>query len=394
MMKFFMDCRLTKAVTCAKGESLINMRIQQSEIRRGAENLLVTCGGLTAGDRVLVLQEDPANGYYDQDIVDAVVDCAQALNIRTEQRILDFNPMGGGVSSDLVTAMKQADRTLFLSRTGDQIRFDASMAGIHPIMSYALNGDMLASGFGCANYTGFVALKNAVNALLARASFIHVTCPLGTNFSGPGTTYPQSNAPDVSVARFPMSVFAPVPAAGFSGVIYQEGFLVGTGSKFYEPYGCALTAPVVIHFDSDRITKITGDDKDVRAAKDHYGKVGEMFGLDPFTMHSWHAGLHPGCAFPMAAADNFERWSGSAFGNPRLMHFHTCGHYAPGEISLNVLDPTIEIDGVAVWKDGVFDPTLVPGGAEVLAEHSCIRAVFDNPAQAVGQGPNGRLTAG
>ncbi len=370
------------------------MRMQQSEMRRGAENLLVTCGGLTAGDRVLVLQEDPASGYYGQCIVDAVLDCARALDIRTEQRILDFDPMGGGVSPDLVAAMKQADRTLFLSRTGDQIRFDASMAGIQPIMSYALDGDMLASGFGCANYTGFVSLKNAVNALFAQATSIRVTCALGTDFSGPGAAYPQTGASDVSVARFPMSVFAPIPSQGFSGVIYQDGFLVGTGSKFYEPYGCTLNAPVAIHFDNDRITDISGDKADVQAAKNHYETVGKMFGLDPYTMHSWHAGLHPGCTFPMAAADNFERWSGSAFGNPRLMHFHTCGHYAPGEISLNVLDPTIEVDGVAVWKDGVFDPTMVPGGAEILAEHSCIKAVFDNPAQAVGQGPSGRLSAG
>ncbi|SLN58820.1 hypothetical protein TRL7639_03262 [Falsiruegeria litorea R37] len=363
----------------------------RSELRLGAENLLITCAGLAAGDRLLVLQEEPDNGYYDQGIVDAVVETARELDMQTDLRTVPFAPMGGAISADLVAAMKQTDCTIFLSRTGDQIRFDASMAGIRPIMSYALDAEMLASGFGRADYAGFVALKNAVNALYAGANEIRVTCPLGTNFSGPGAAYPLAGAADVSVTRFPMSIFAPVPANGFSGVVMQDGFLVGTGSKFYDPYGCDLREPLAVHFDNTRLTHFSGHEMDVHCAQMHYEKVGKMFDLDPLTMHSWHAGIHPGCAYPMPAAENFERWSGSAFGNPRLMHFHTCGHYAPGEISLNVLDPTITIDGVAVWKEGVFDPKCVPGGAAILARYPCMQAVFNAPAQEVGQGSNGRL---
>jgi hypothetical protein len=365
--------------------------MQQSDLRLGAENLLITCGGLSAGGRVLVLQEEPGNDYYDQDIVDAVVETARDLGLQVDLRTLPFAPLGRTISSDHVEAMKQADRTIFLSRSGDQIRFDASMAGIRPIMCYALDAKMLASSFGRAHYSGFIALKNAVNAMFAGAGEIRVTCPLGTDFSGPGAAYAPTGAADVSVTRFPLSVFAPVPASGFSGVVMQDGFLVGTGSKFYAPYGCELREPLAVHFDNTRLTHFSGHEMDVHCAQMHYEKVGRMFDLDPLTMHSWHAGIHPGCAYTLPAANNFERWSGGAFGNPRLMHFHTCGHYAPGEISLNVLDPTITLDGVAVWKDGVLDPALVPGGAEILAQYPCIKTVFDTPAQEVGQGPNGRL---
>ena len=292
-----------------------------------------------------------------------------------------------------LTRLKSVDRTLFLSRTGDQIRFDSNMADVRPIMSYALNAEMLASGFGWANYTGFVALKNAINTLFANAEHIRVTCPLGTDFSGPGASFPKSGASDVSVARFPMSVFAPVPAQGFSGTLVQDGFLVGTGSKFYQPYGCDLKDILNVHFTDNKLTGFSGDPMDVHCAQMHYEKVGQMFDLDPMTMHSWHAGIHPGCAFHEPAFKNYERWSGAAFGNPRLLHFHTCGHYAPGEISLNVLDPTIEVDGVAVWDNGVLRPELVPGGAEILGQYACIKAVFKDPEQAVGQGRNGRLSA-
>lgn len=359
----------------------------------GAENLLFRCGGLTSGDHLLVLRESAQNGYYDGELAETIVECAQANGIRTSVQTIPFDPMGAALSSELIADMKAADHTLFLSRTGDQIRFSADMADIHPIMSYVLDTGMLESGFGRANYAGFVELKNAVNRALAAASHIHVTCPLGTDFSGPGAAFPKVRA-DVSVTRFPMSVFAPVPTTGFSGVVMQDGFLVGTGSKFYEPYGCDLREPLAIEFKDSKLIGFSGHPMDVHCAQMHYEKVGQMFGLDPMTMHSWHAGIHPGCAYTLPAYENYERWSGSAFGNPRLLHFHTCGHYAPGEISLNVLDPTIRIDGVAVWDNGVFRPETIPGGAEVLDTYPCIKSVFDAPAQQVGQGANGRLSAG
>ena len=362
-----------------------------TQVQMGAENLLVNCGGLRAGDRLLVLCEAPENDYYDQNISQAVLKEAEALGILAEAEVVPFEPLGSPVSSELTKRMKAADRVLFLSRTGDQIRFDAAMAGIRPIMSYALDVDMLGSGFGRANYGGFVALKDAVNGMLGGASTIRITCPLGTDFEGPGAAYPSAGAVDVQVDRFPMSVFAPVPAQGFSGVLMQEGFLVGTGSKFYAPYACALNEPLAVHFEGGRLIRFEGNAEDVACAQKHYEHVGEMFDLEPMTMHSWHAGIHPGCAYDRPAAANFERWSGGAFGNPRLLHFHTCGHYAPGEVSLNVLDPTILVDGAAVWESGVFRPELVPGGAEILDQHACIRAVFEAPAQAVGQGPTGRL---
>ncbi len=367
--------------------------MHRSDLYSGAENLLLRCGGLSRGDRLLVLCEDPGNAYYDDEIGQAILDCARTLQIDTSVQTVPFDPIEVKLSDQLIADMKAADRTLFLSRTGDQIRFDTGLSGIQPIMSYALDAQMLASGFGRANYTGFVALKNAVNAVMAGAERIRVTCPLGTDFSGPGAAYPKQGAADVSVARFPMSVFAPVPAQGFSGIVMQDGFLVGTGSKFYQPYGCDLREPLAVHFDGGRLTGFSGHDMDVHCAQMHYQKVGQMFDLDPMTMHSWHAGIHPGCAYTAPAFENFERWSGSAFGNPRLLHFHTCGHYAPGEISLNVLDPTIAVDGVAIWDNGVFRPELIPGGQAILDEYPCIRAVFDAPEQRVGQGANGRLSA-
>ncbi|MCV2889140.1 hypothetical protein [Ruegeria aquimaris] len=366
--------------------------MSEDRLRAGAENLLRNCGGLSAGDHLLIVQEEAGHGYYSDDLAAEIAGCAKTMGVETDLRTAPFDPIGSTLPASIQSAMATADRTLFLSRCGDQIRFSEEMRRTRPIVAYVLDTEMLASAFGRAHYDGFVEIKERLYSLLANAREIGVTCPLGTNFSGPGAAFPDKRISDVAITRFPMSVFAPVPAAGFSGVIVQDGFLVGTGSRFYQPYGCHLDSPIEIHFKDTVLEGFEGAPEDVRRAMAHFHNVGKRFGLNPMTVHSWHAGIHPGCFYTRPAAENFERWSGSAFGNPRLLHFHTCGNTAPGEISLNVLDPTIEVDGVKIWDAGVFHVSRVPGGAEILERYPCIRAVFENPEKQVGQGPTGRLS--
>lgn len=138
------------------------------------------------------------------------------------------------------------------------------------------------------------------------------------------------------------------------------------------------------HFAAGRLTHFSGDAEAVRTAEAHYRFVSETFGLDGRCVHSWHAGIHPGCEFSGPASASYEKWSGSAFGNPRVLHFHTCGDYAPGEISWNVFDPTIHVDGKALWRNGVLEPTFVPGGAEILARYPSAKAAFDVPGRNIG----------
>lgn len=359
-------------------------------LQSGARNLLENCAGLRAGQSLLILYEDPTTGYYDPDLAPALAQVAASLGIRVDLREVPFIPQALDPSPDLLEQMRAHDRTLFLSRIGDQLRFSAGMADIHPVVSYALDCDMLASGFGRAHHAAFVALKNCLNAALSQARLIHVTCPLGTDFSGPGAVFP-GEAGEVTVTRFPLSVFSPVPPAGFSGRIAQAGFLTGTGSNYYFPYNIPLDGVLFVTFQDEHLTGFEGLAQDVARARAHYDAVGQKLGIKPDLIHSWHAGIHPGCAYHRSAGSNVERWGGSAFGNPRILHFHTCGDYAPGEISINVIDPTISLDGIAVWENGRLHPERVPGGAEILAQYPCAAAVFADPAIDIGLGPNGRL---
>ena len=356
----------------------------------GVRNLLLGCAGLRAGQRLLIATEDTDPVFYEPELGPAIAAVARELGLTVAMIELPFNPLEARVPASLSEAMAGADATLFLARIGDQMRFSPALAAHNPVVCYALDREMLASGFGRAAHAGLVALKSCLDRALSGARSIRVTCPLGTEFEGPGAAFPVGGG-DVSIRRFPLSVFTPVPARGFAGRVVQEGFLVGTGASYYAPYAIALDAPITLHFDGTRLLRIDGAAQDVAAAEAHYDHVSRVTGAVRDHVHSWHAGMHPGCDWRFPAAEGFERWSGGAFGNPRVLHFHTCGTEAPGEISLNILDATVALDGVPVWEAGVLHPGRVAGGADIMARHPDLAALFAAPAQGVGAGSSGRF---
>lgn len=98
----------------------------------------------------------------------------------------------------------------------------------------------------------------------------------------------------------------------------------------------------------------------------------------------WAVRRLPACQFDSKAEADILRWSGSAFGNPRLLHFHTCGEYAPGEISWNIVDPTICLDDVPVWENGQLYPDRIPACEDILTAHPNLAAIFASPSRNIG----------
>ena len=118
--------------------------------------------------------------------------------------------------------------------------------------------------------------------------------------------------------------------------------------------------------------------------EDHYKSVSDQFGIDASAIHSWHAGIHPGCDYKSSAADDPDRWSNTVFTNPRFLHIHTCGAYAPGEICWMLLDHSIAIDGTKLWDGGRLMPGAFEQTATCLEKWPGIKPLFDNPAQGIG----------
>ena len=61
-----------------------------------------------------------------------------------------------------------------------------------------------------------------------------------------------------------------------------------------------------------------------------------------------------------------------AFANPRYLHFHTCGDYAPGEIAWSEFDASVQFNGRQFWKNGHY--IFLDGSEirEIMTHHSIV----------------------
>jgi hypothetical protein len=282
-------------------------------------------------------------------------------------------------------AIDAADEVIFFARIGDQGRFKSQYQGPRPVMSYARNAAMLASGYGQLSHNAMVALKDVIDEITLGARHIRITCPLGTDIEGsPGQSLTKGD--EVVVSRFPMGVPKPVPVNGFTGVVKLTHYLTSAGSKVYEPAYLELPDVVTAHIDGTRMADITGPADLVAAFRGHYEQVAAKFGLDAFNIDSWHAGIHPLMGYDMLASADPERWSQTVFSNPRILHFHTCGMGPPGEICWMIIDPTITIDGIALWENGRLHPERFAPIVDVLRAAPELASAFAKPVGEIGLG--------
>jgi hypothetical protein len=358
----------------------------------GARNLLVNCAQCRVGERLLIAFEPEGYGYFDADVLRHVEDEARSLGLDVKLTDVGFEPTRRQLPPDLVRLIAEHDIVLFLSRLGDQLRFSDLPEGPRYVVCFAWNSHLLGSLFGCSDYEALCEVKHGIDNAIMEASRIVITCPNGTEVVG---RVPDSTADpqDTTVRRFPMSVFSPVPAGLFSGRVALGGFLTGTGSRYYDNYSIEFEGPVFARFDTGRLSGFDGAAADVAKANAHCDRVANLFNLDRNFVHSWHAGIHPGCGFPWDMRQNYERWGGAAFGNPRVLHFHTCGAYPPGEISWNVFDPTIALDGVRLWDNGHLHLERLDAGMRILTEHPELEELFANPDREIGFGDTAQSEA-
>lgn len=349
----------------------------------GAITLLRDCVGGTSGQRLLIVSEPESAGYYDDQAPKLTAAAGRALGMRVFNTESDSSINTDEEKLIFIDSLRGFDHIVFFSRVGDQIRFNESENMPSSTMCYTLNVNSLNSDFGTACHHGMCEIKEAIDLAFENAKHIRVTCPRGTDYSGTPAWYAQQ-AVEVTLKRFPLLVPRPVPSSGFNGRIALSRFLIGTGNSHYEPYHLTLPNDVFAVVEDNSITQFEGNKADVDRVENHYRCVSEQLQVDPWFVDSWHAGIHPGCHFEADARQDILRWSGTAFGSPRILHFHTCGQYAPGEVSWNVLDPTVYLDGIAVWEAGRLHVDRINGGAEILSRHSKLAALYSAPECQIG----------
>lgn len=350
-------------------------------MKSGVKNLLINCAKIEPGESVLVVREDPLLGWYTDTVSARVLEGLAELSITPT--VIDVGPPSNEPDASILAAIDLNDCTIYLARLGDQDRFGQLPAGRRSVMCYARDEAMLESDYCEADYEAFKAFKLAIDQVIASATEIRVSCLLGTNLvgQGPGQEHGEQ---DVSVLRFPLGVPTPVLAETFSGQVAVAHFLTPTGSRVYDPPSVLLSSPAIVSLDKGRVSDIQGEPATVQSIRQHYEHVASLFNLDRDAVHSFHAGIHPACAYTTTASANPDRWSNTVFCNPRFVHFHTGALTPPAEICWMILDPTIRIDGVALWENGRLMPERFGPTQACLAQWPVLGVLCAAPSQEVG----------
>jgi len=324
--------------------------INSENLKQGAKNILTNCANLSNNESLLIISEDPALGWYKKDITEALSKEANDMGVKTT--VLEVDGPQNDSKNKLIQLIEDFDCTVFFARIGDQDRFDTTSFKTKRVMSYARSAENLSSIFGCINHQALVDIKKAINKIFSNGGFVEITCPLGTKVFGRLEQSIIDDSSDVGVLRFPMLVPTPVKARNFSGRVALSKYLTPTGSKVYEPASLFLEDQIYIIIENGKIIDFEGDENIIIKVKNHYNHISEIFNIDKNHIDSWHAGIHPGTSYNHPIEDDPDRWSNTMFGSPKYIHFHTCGNYAPGEISWMIENHNITVDGKPLWDKG------------------------------------------
>ena len=350
-------------------------RMNDTRLSKAAHNLLIECARLKQSDTLLIVREKESLGWYKNDISDFILQCAEEIGIHTS-----LDEVGSPETNQDQNFYKKINKyscVIFFARLGDQNRFEKKGFSTKRVMSYVRDCKSLASIFGTLDYNLNMLIKNAIDQLIENSNIIKINCPLGTNLIGE-IAPDNSETTEVSVLRFPILVPKPIDAKPFSGKVVLNNYLTSTGSRFYKPNFIKINSEVTIHIENGRIADIQGRYDDVNNIQNHYAYVSQKFDIDMRAVHSWHPGIHPGAEDNKFYEYDPDKWSNTVFGQPKYLHFHTCGNYAPGEICWMIPNHTVLIDDKPLWKDG----ELMLDGFEhtkgLLEKHGTLKNIFSS----------------
>ena len=303
---------------------------------------------------IAIIAEDPGLGIYDAMVPEVVADVATSLGIKT--LIIPVGDHAGldDIPPDVAKALSDCDHVFFHSRLGDTLRFSEIPGSATKTMSYALDLSVLGGASCTVPHRVMEEIRAAFDAHADTAKTWRITCANGTDISGTQNVaaVARGEAEDFTVTRYPVCAPRPLTCNTATGVVALTHWLMASGNRQYPNDEIMLDHAVYAHVENGRIKDFDGPAALIDTIRAQYERVGALFELDPWNVHSWHAGINPGCGYPVNGARNIERWGKVAFANPRYLHFHTCGNYAPGEIAWSIFDASVTFGDRQFWDKG------------------------------------------
>ncbi|WP_372718764.1 hypothetical protein [Immundisolibacter sp.] len=333
-------------------------KYSEADVRRGARNMLVDGCDMKAGDEVLILNE---NGITEPALSDVIEDEARKLGGRVHVMWTDTVTGPDDMPPSVVKAFESPDVTIFNHMIAGVLRMVPFNGRGMKMLNFLQTWDQLGSPFGQVPYKVWLEVLKNLGPRLGSAKSWRITCPLGSDLSGlipqPGHSPKQSKADakatgdGFTLRTFPLGVCQVFDSMQASGRLAVR-WLTPSGVHVFEPNGIALGSPVMIEIDRGRITGFDGDPQAVAQLRAYMEKCGREMAKEPYIVNSWHAGINPRCLVTAGPDQGLDQWMYMVHANPRIVHFHTIGPVQPGEMSIPVVDPTIEFDGEKVWDAG------------------------------------------
>lgn len=354
------------------------MITEEQRLLAGAENLLANCIGVKPGESVLIVKEQDDQNYYDHFVPGYVSQRAAKMGALTSEIIVPFVDGPDDVPGDLNEAIKGADHTIFFARIGDQLRFSTMEGDGTRTMCYALNREFLGSEFCTVPHKLLNNVLAKLEQELSQVKEWRITCPQGTDVQGTCETQRLNSKgrAGFTLFNFPIGTFKPISCKSMQGKVALSKWVTPSGLHRYEPDSLVIEKAVEAIVEQGRIQRFEGDAGQVKKIEAHYDAVSSKFDIDPWVVHSWHAGTNPKTFYDEYPVKDLWRWGNLTFTSPRRVHFHTCGDFAPGEIAWSVFDATVEFDGRIYWDKGEFVFLQREDIQEMLKEYPGFEGAF------------------
>lgn len=320
----------------------------------GTDNLLVHCARVTQGTNLLFVNETGREAISRQTI-GFIEDRARELGANVKSLWVGQVAGPEFIPDDIIAAIQKADVTIFNHTLGAMLRIRPVPGGGVGVLNYATRDDILTSDWVQVPYELWQQVIKSVAGEFGHAREWRIRCPQGTDIRGK-VPEAERSAPAISTGfslnTFPIGTHRPTSALSAEGQIAIRWLVSSQNHDVGE--GLHLESVVLGKVSKGRFVDFEGKPDDVRRVKEYLTDIGNRYEQDPFVVNSWHGGINPQAFTPRRDIDDLAHWQTLVHNNPRSLHFHVIGADVPGELSLPVIDHTVEVDGQIYWDKGQF----------------------------------------
>ena len=327
--------------------------IALERLEPGVRNLLQTCAGAQANDRILLVGETGDNLYFEPELCEVVAILAKRLGMVPE--VIMAEPVADATRfpENIREAMERADRTIFFSRLGDQVRFSLSEDKAKAVMTYTLGLDYLAAPFASADFKVMKMVHDALLELILGAKEYRIRGACGTDLHSKLKPNREEAVADFALELFPVMIFPPINCFDMNGTLAIKHFVTSSSTRAYEDSILVLDHPIMAQVENSRLVAFDGPDNLITRLKLQLERAAALTGGDPFLINSWHTGINPNTFYTDDPYEDLERWGTVAYGSPRYTHMHAAG-IDPGDVAFHLMDASISFDEDEVWQEGKF----------------------------------------